>query len=190
MKYRLGTVVVLLAALAITGCGGDKSEETATMEPEVLEVEVAGNFADAAIDPKSGSTLTGMAIFKQVENGIWMELTIENAPPGTHAAHIHEFGDCSAEDGTSAGGHWNPASHDHGKWGDDPFHLGDLGNIEVGENGMGVITMQTDLWSLGSGKDNDVVGKSIIVHAAADDFTTQPTGAAGGRIGCGLIEKK
>jgi Cu-Zn family superoxide dismutase len=110
--------------------------------------------------------------------------------PGPHAVHIHETGDCSAEDGSSAGGHWNPTGEEHGKWGEHPFHLGDIGNIEVGEDGTGSITLSTDLWSIGDSSDHDVVGKSIVVHAGADDFKSQPSGAAGERIGCGVIELK
>jgi Cu-Zn family superoxide dismutase len=79
---------------------------------------------------------------------------------------------------------------DHGKWGADHFHLGDLGNIDVNEDGFGSLTLTTDLWSLGTGGDDDIVGLGIIVHASEDDFTTQPTGAAGGRIGCGVVVKK
>ena len=69
-----------------------------------------------------------------------------------------------------------------------PHHLGDIGNLEVGEDGEGSLTLSTDKWTMGSGADNDILGKAVIVHAGADDFTTQPTGAAGGRIGCGVIK--
>ena len=111
--------------------------------------------------------------------------------PGSHAVHIHEHGDCSAPDAMSAGGHWNPTSKAHGKWGqaDGEFHLGDIGNIEVGADGKGIIEFVTDLWTIGGGGPNDVVGKSIIVHAMPDDYTSQPTGAAGERIGCGEIQR-
>lgn len=76
----------------------------------------------------------------------------------------------------------------HGKWGEPPFHLGDIGNVEVGEDGTGSLTMSTDLWSVGDGSDRDVVGKSVVVHSGADDFTTQPAGDSGERIGCGVIQ--
>ena len=83
-------------------------------------------------------------------------------------------------------GHWNPTDVEHGKWGEGEFHLGDIGNITVGEDGTGRITLTTDLWEIGTGSDIDVVGKSIIIHADADDFVSQPSGAAGARIGCGV----
>ncbi len=117
-----------------------------------------------------------------------LTLSIEGATSGEHAFHLHEVGDCSAPDGTSAGGHWNPTEQDHGRWGGDAFHLGDVANLDVGEDGSATLTVATNLWSVGTGDDNDVVGRAVIVHAGVDDFTTQPTGAAGGRIGCGVIQ--
>ncbi len=144
--------------------------------------------AVAIINPTSGNEVTGIADFTQVGDVITLTIEIQNASPGTHAVHIHEKGDCSASDGTSAGGHWNPTNVAHGKWGEGEFHLGDIGNIEVAEDGTGSIELTTDLWEIGTGSIIDVVGKGIIVHAGADDFTSQPSGAAGARIGCGVIE--
>jgi Cu-Zn family superoxide dismutase len=138
----------------------------------------------------SGSTLEGSATFERME-GNWISFRVEvrNVAPGLHAVHIHEHGDCTAPDGKSAGGHWNPTSKKHGKWGqaDGEFHLGDLGNIEVGPDGTGSLTVSADQWTMGDGGPMDIVAKSIIVHAKPDDFTTQPTGNAGDRIGCGVI---
>ncbi|MDE0087277.1 MAG: superoxide dismutase family protein, partial [Candidatus Poribacteria bacterium] len=76
----------------------------------------------------------------------------------------------------------------HGKWGEGEFHLGDIGNKTVGDDGTGTIELSTELWEIGTGSIIDVVGKSIIVHADADDFVSQPSGNAGARIGCGVIE--
>lgn len=145
--------------------------------------------ATASIQPASGSTTRGSAIFIPEGERITLQVSLEGAPPGVHAVHLHETGDCSAPDATSAGGHWNPGGHNHGKWGTTPFHLGDIGNITVGQDGKGSLLLTTDAWSVGGGAANDVLGRSVIVHAAADDFTTQPTGAAGGRIGCGVIKE-
>ena len=144
--------------------------------------------AVAAIEPKNDSGVRGKASFMAAAGQVMLKLTIEHATPGQHAFHLHEVGDCSAPDGKSAGGHWNPTGHDHGQWGGAAFHLGDVGNLDVGEDGTATLTVATDLWSIGTGDDNDVVGRAVIVHAGVDDFTTQPTGAAGGRIGCGVIQ--
>jgi Cu-Zn family superoxide dismutase len=152
------------------------------------EMDHSAARATATIEAKSDSGLSGSATFSSAADGVTMTLSIAGATPGEHAFHLHEFGDCSAADGTSAGGHWNPTGMDHGKWGADPFHLGDVGNLVAGEDGGATLTITTPLWSVGTGNDNDVVGRSVIVHADVDDFTTQPTGAAGGRIGCGVIE--
>ena len=152
-------------------------------DPEIEpETEV-----NATINPTSGNEVTGTAVFTPSGDSITLTVEIQNASPGLHGVHIHEYGDCSAPDGTSAGGHWNPTNAAHGKWGEGEFHLGDIGNIVVGENGTGTIELTTDLWEIGTGSIIDVVGKSIIVHAGADDFTSQPSGAAGARIGCGAI---
>src|SRR4029450_10436763 len=124
----------------------------------------------------------------EVNGKVMMTVKIKGAEPGTHAVHLHETGDCSAADAASAGGHWNPTHEDHGKWGASPFHHGDIGNLEIHSGGSGVLTLTTDLWSIGGSPETDIVGKSVIVHAKADDFTTQPTGNAGGRFGCGVIK--
>jgi Cu-Zn family superoxide dismutase len=183
--------VCLLALIVLVGCqaqdtGQEAEEPAAAAESEAVQEMVA----EAELAPKSGSELSGRAVFTKTDGEVEFEVKIENAEPGLHAVHIHETGDCSAEDASTAGGHWNPTGEDHGKWGEHPFHLGDIGNIEVGEDGTGSLTMSTDLWSLGDASDHDVVGKAIVVHSGADDFVSQPSGAAGERIGCGVIEMK
>ena len=176
-KSLIALALPIGVCLALAGCDSD-DDESLPME------------AIAEIDPTmaSGSNVTGRAVFTQDGSDITLTIDIQDASPGPHAAHIHATGDCSAPDGTSAGGHWNPTDTAHGKWGAEPFHLGDLGNIPVGNDGTGSFELTTDLWDLGTGSDLDVVGKAIIVHAGADDFTSQPSGAAGARIGCGVIE--
>ncbi len=150
--------------------------------------DAAEASAVATIDPKGDSGVTGTATFEAAGDQVILTLSIAGATPGQHAFHLHEIGDCSAPDGTSAGGHWNPTEQDHGRWGGEAFHLGDVANLDVGEDGSATLTVATNLWSIGTGDDNDVVGRSVIVHEGVDDFTTQPTGAAGGRIGCGVIQ--
>jgi superoxide dismutase, Cu-Zn family len=102
------------------------------------------------------------------------------------AVHLHEHGDCG-NNGNDAHGHWNPTGSKHGKWGSAEYHLGDIGNVSLDARGQGELTLVTDKWSLGSGAQNDIAGRAIIVHTGVDDYTTQPTGNAGGRIGCGVI---
>ena len=146
--------------------------------------------AAAIIEARSGSSMKGTAEFTEQGGKVKLEIRIEGATPGPHAVHLHEKGDCSDPEAKSAGGHWNPTSEAHGKWGDSPFHHGDIGNIEVGADRKGSHTLETDLWSIGGDPGTDVVGRSVVVHASPDDFKTQPTGNAGGRVGCGVIERK
>lgn len=138
------------------------------------------------INAKSGSETQGTVKFTQTGKTVEMDMNVYKLTPnGTHAAHIHEFGDCSAADGSSAGGHWNPTSREHGKWGVGEHHVGDLGNLKANADGTARLVMKTDKWCIGcADPEKNILGKSIIIHAKADDFKTQPTGNAGGRIGC------
>ena len=146
--------------------------------------------AVAVIVPKSESGLYGRVTFTETNGRVRMHAEISGATAGNHAIHIHAIGDCSAPDGSSAGGHWNPTGEDHGQWMQSPFHLGDIGNIPVDDEGKGSISRETDLWCIGcEDEDRNILGKAIIVHQGIDDFSTQPSGAAGARIGCGEIQE-
>jgi Cu-Zn family superoxide dismutase len=184
MTKKHGIVLIALVGLVAAGCGGGADEAEGTAEPAR---KIRRGIA--YIDPKSESELTGKALFLNEPGQVALQIDLENAPSGKLAVHLHETGDCSAPDGTSAGSHWNPTGEAHGKWADGAHHLGDIGNIVVGEDGKGSLTLTTDRWSMGTGETNDVIGKAVIVHAKADDFSTQPTGAAGSRIGCGVVEE-
>jgi len=185
-KHLISTVTKLtlltLFTITVVSIGCEKAQQhTGVLTPDT-PIQ-----ANAMIGASNDSGVTGTAVFTQNEDQITLMIEIMGASPGLHAVHIHANGDCSAPDGSSAGGHWNPTGVAHGKWGEGEFHLGDIGNITVGEDGTGSISLTTDLWEIGTGSDVDVVGKGIIVHAGADDFTSQPSGAAGMRIGCGVI---
>jgi Cu-Zn family superoxide dismutase len=142
--------------------------------------------AGAAIQPRSGSTVAGTAIFLRIDRAAVAMLSITGASPGDHAVHLHTTGDCSAADAMSAGGHWNPAMHNHGAPYAADKHLGDMGNITIGADGRGSLTLMNDSWSIDDGALTDLIGKAIIFHASRDDFS-QPVGNAGGRQGCGVI---
>jgi Cu-Zn family superoxide dismutase len=143
--------------------------------------------ARAAIEARSGSGLSGTAIFTEKDGGVELVVDVAGAPPGPHAVHLHEKGDCSAPDATSAGGHFNPDNSPHGAPDAEHHHAGDFGNMTVGEDGKGHLAITTNRLTVKAGA-NSVVGHAIIVHASADDMTTQPTGNAGGRIGCGVVK--
>jgi superoxide dismutase, Cu-Zn family len=183
-------------ALAAFGCGGSKNEpETPADVASSAEPAAATSDAEAAtpktievdLQAKSGSKLAGKATLTETPEGVKVVLSVENVTPGDHGAHVHEKGDCSAEDGSSAGGHFNPGGHPHALPAGDPRHLGDLGNVTVDKDGKGKLELVAAGANL---KDNDphsFVGRSIIVHEKKDDGG-QPTGNAGGRIGCGEIK--
>jgi len=137
------------------------------------------------IHPKSKTTTEGQVTFVQKGDFVEMKIKAANLSPGLHAVHIHEKGDCSSDDGMSAGGHWNPTSHNHGQWGVGEFHMGDIGNINANAEGVGTLTFKTDKWCIGCDDSaKNIVGKGLIIHDKVDDFHTQPTGNAGGRVGC------
>ncbi|MDL2142798.1 MULTISPECIES: superoxide dismutase family protein [Flavobacterium] len=143
-----------------------------------------------ALEPKSKSTVAGIATFTERKGKVTFAAKITGLQPGVHAIHIHEKADCSAADGSSAGGHWNPTFKKHGKWGVAEYHKGDIGNFTADANGNGTITLTTDEWCIGCGDESkDILGKGLIVHQGSDDFTTQPTGNAGGRVACAGIIK-
>ena len=184
MRHRiLLSLTPLLAAGLMLGCVVVRATDTGEPDHD-HDAEHATAFA--RIEAKSGSSVSGHARFTQRHEGVLVEIHVENAPPGWHAVHIHEIGDCSAEDGTSAGGHFNPGGHDHGSPHAAVHHAGDLGNMLVGDDGVGHHAIFMPELTVDAG-DHSVVGRGIIVHADADDLVSQPTGAAGGRIGCGVI---
>ena len=138
---------------------------------------------------KPGVEGSGTIQFRQKKNEVEMKLNISfpSKAGKSVAVHIHEHGDCGNE-GNNTHGHWNPTNSKHGKWGAAEFHLGDIGNVELDRAGNGSLTMKTSLWTIGTGEKNDIVGRGLIVHDGVDDYKTQPTGNAGSRIGCGIIE--
>lgn len=156
--------------------------EEATETPEIIQTTVT-------LEAKSESAVTGSVIFSQDGDVVTMKALITGLSEGTHAIHLHEKADCSSDDGKSTGGHWNPTAQPHGKWGaEEGYHQGDIGNFEAGTDGNGAVEFSTDQWCIGCGDANkDIIGKAVIVHQGTDDFTSQPSGAAGSRVSCGGV---
>ena len=144
--------------------------------------------AAATIEARSGSTVSGEATFSAAAGKVTMTVKATGLTPGLHAIHLHEKGDCSDPEAKSAGGHWNPSNEAHGRWGEAAFHHGDIGNLEANASGEATFTFSTDLWTIGGPPASDVIGHAVVVHEKVDDFQTQPTGNAGGRVGCGVIK--
>lgn len=152
--------------------------------------DAAANVVKIDLEPKSGSNVKGTATFTEKNGKVMFECKLSGLTPGTHAIHIHEKADCSAADAASAGGHWNPTFKKHGKWGVGEYHKGDIGNFNADEAGNATVMLKTDEWCIGCGdKTKDILGKGLIVHEKDDDYVTQPTGDAGGRVACAGIIK-
>ncbi len=160
-------------------------EDELHVNPDMEEQKVLSYDFSSASD----SNLAGTATFTQMDNEVKLEVNLEGITPGDHAIHVHEKGDCSAPDASSAGGHWNPTGDEHGKFDMEPFHMGDIGNLTADADGKASLIFSTDKWCLDCDDETkNLMGKSLIVHESVDDFTSQPTGDAGGRIGCLVIE--
>ena len=141
--------------------------------------------AVAVLSPTQGSSVSGKVVFTKAEGGVKVSVSVTGLKEGSHGFHIHEFGDCSAPDGTSAGGHFNPAGEPHAGPKDAHRHAGDLGNIEANKDGAATLEY-VDAGASFEGP-NGILGRGVIVHEKADDLKTQPTGNAGGRQACGVI---
>jgi superoxide dismutase, Cu-Zn family len=183
----------LLSALFFTACNDEKkTEETAVTTDTATVTTAEATTAIATISATVPDTaLTGTAEFVQQNGKVKLVFSITCAKMANKsvAVHLHEMGDCG-DMGKMAHGHWNPTSQQHGKWGSSSFHSGDIGNVSLDATGKGTLEMETDLWSIGGAATTDILNRSVIVHGGVDDFTTQPTGNAGSRIGCGVISKK
>lgn len=191
---KVSFTLLFSAILVLSGCKNDKRADDATTPAETNQTTQDTQREEAkkitvTIESKSGSNLSGNAVFTEENGQVTMTAIIDGLSEGMHAIHLHESADCSADDGSTAGGHWNPTAEKHGEWGDAAgYHRGDIGNFKVDANGNGTITKTTDQWCIGCDDQNkNIVGKAVVVHDGVDDFTSQPAGDAGSRVGCGSI---
>ncbi|MGF1509702.1 MAG: superoxide dismutase family protein [Myxococcota bacterium] len=190
-------VTAITAVISLTSAGCQRSATPVAENASEATAEKAAAQAEKATGPrtvsveiqgKSGSELSGTASLTEQENGVKVTVDLKNAPAGMHGLHIHQKADCSADDGTSAGGHFSPTDAQHGLPTEQRKHLGDLGNIEVAEDGTGRKEITVEGANLEPSDPRSFLGRSVIVHAQKDDGG-QPTGNAGARIGCGEIPK-
>lgn len=144
--------------------------------------------AEAKLLATKGNTASGAVTFVQQGDRILVTATVAGLTPGAHGFHIHEKGDCSAADGTSAGGHFNPAGHPHGDPQMGPHHAGDMPMLVADANGNA--RLSGELRAVAFDGEKGIVGRGVIIHASPDDFRTQPTGNSGARVACGVITGK
>ena len=153
-----------------------------------LAVAVHGQDATKAtckLESKSGSKVTGTVTFTKVGDDVQVVADITGLTPGKHGFHIHEKGDCSAADASSAGAHFNPMQHKHGGTTGTERHVGDLGNIEADASGKAHLD---SICKMNLGGAGSIIGKSVVVHEKEDDLKTDPSGNSGARQACGAIE--
>ncbi len=184
MTRSFAYAIVILSGLVVGACaGGERSPDASTQ----TDVQTMPSVV-AELSPTQGNTVAGTVTFTDIGDGdVSVVGHVTGLPPGSHGFHVHEKGDCSAPDGTSAGGHFNPDGSPHGAPGNTPLmrHAGDLGNIEAGADSLAHFEKIDVVIALEGTRS--ISGLAVIVHAGPDDFTTQPTGAAGARLACGVI---
>jgi Cu-Zn family superoxide dismutase len=183
---NLSRLVIILSGFLIASCNNNDRNTTASeTDSAAATTETASQANTAAEAVLSGTqadtTLSGTVHFTENNGQVKMTLDIQipKMANKTVAVHIHEHGSCG-DMGKEAHGHWNPTNANHGKWGSDSFHLGDIGNVDLNGEGKGTLEMETDLWSISSSDSTkSILNRAVIVHGGKDDFTTQPTGNAG-----------
>ncbi len=176
MNHRKGLIVATAIALVATGL-------FTGCDPQGMKYPKAD--AVAVLIPTDDQMVSGVVTFTETAGGVRVIADIAGLPPGPHGFHLHTYGDCRSGNGALAGGHFNPGNQSHGGPADEKRHAGDLGNALADQNGNADLDMVNPLISIQG--PNGVVGRSVVVHALEDDFTTQPDGAAGERLACGAI---
>jgi superoxide dismutase, Cu-Zn family len=166
----------LAAALAAAGC--------------LAAAPAQAQDANAVLINPDGKEIGNIAVF-EVAQGVRIVAEAAELPAGVHAFHIHETGQCEPPDFESAGGHYNPTAKQHGWDNSEGHHAGDFPNIHVHDDGQLAIEYFTSAVTLGAGETTlfDDDGSAIVMHEGADDYQTDPAGAAGSRIACGVVAK-
>lgn len=176
-----GRLSTALSICMLAGCAASKGTEPKTEPAGARPAEALGPVPLLA---KSGADVSGSVTMRTVDGKVHVQVSVENTPAGRHGVHVHEKGDCSAPDASSAGGHFNPEGHPHGlPGGGGPRHLGDFGNIDVAGDGTGTLEITVEGANLDEGDPMSFRGRALIVHENPDTGE-QPTGGAGGRIAC------
>jgi len=174
---------VLLIMLVISLLAINDSAK-AQMKKNKCSIEKLNN-AIAVINPTKGNKAHGMVTFTKVKNGIKVVADIEGLTPGKHGFHIHQYGDCSDPKGKSAGGHFNPDKVKHAGHNSTVRHVGDFGNLVADKDGNAHMVFVDNLISFHG--PHNIIGRGVVIHGGADDLTSQPSGNAGPRVGCGAI---
>jgi Cu-Zn family superoxide dismutase len=181
--------IALMAAATVVflaACGTAPPPKPAKAEVPTLSTakQAVVNLASA-----SGSLVSGKIVVVPMVDGVHLTGTVGGLPPhSTHGFHVHEKGDCSSADASSAGPHFNPFAAEHGKAESGAHHAGDMDNVAANAEGVVNVDVRVRGVTLGGGAVNDIASRALVVHAAPDDYTSQPAGNAGARVACGVIK--
>ncbi|MBC7792773.1 MAG: superoxide dismutase family protein [Clostridia bacterium] len=185
------SVPIAALSIALAACGHDKADPAKTGGAIASEAGRGKPGAIADIKPLGDSGISGELGFYPADGGVRVEGYVRGLTPNsTHGFHIHEHPDCSAADGSSAGDHYNPSMASHGAPGPNS-HLGDLGNITSDGEGRATVSAFIAGGTIGPSSNangkGDVANHAVIVHAKTDDLATQPSGASGPKVACGVV---
>ena len=173
--------VVTMTILGSCNMAPEKKTQDHTYEMNKQRIEKA----ICVVHPTEGNDLSGTIKFEKTNDGVKVIADVKGLTPGKHGFHVHQYGDCGGPAGKTAGGHFNPEDKKHGAPDDMERHVGDLGNLVADSSGVASMTFTDSKLTLNG--PNSIIGRSIIIHAGEDDLTSQPTGAAGARVACGVI---
>ena len=166
MKNYVGLAVGVLTASLLGACA----------------TSLSGPSVSAPMAARSGSAVSGNVTFSEQGGVLRVQAQFAGLTPGEHGFHIHEVGDCSAPDASSAKGHYNPAGKRHGHYDHEPHHGGDMPNLVANAQGEARLSAELKGVTL-----SEVIGRSLVVHADPDDYMSQPAGNSGKRVACGVI---
>ncbi|MET0550572.1 MAG: superoxide dismutase family protein [Xanthomonas sp.] len=186
---RYGLPLAASALLMLAACSSAPPKAPPPL-PKAPPLPSAGTVqqAQAVLAPASGSLVSGKLSLVAAPGGVRITGTLGGLQPNrSFAFHVHERGDCSAADASSAGGHFNPLGAPHGRAGNGPHHAGDMDNLNANADGTAQIDVLLHGVVLGGGAANDIVGRALVAHADPDDYRSQPAGNAGARVACGVI---
>ncbi|TFZ01657.1 superoxide dismutase family protein [Ramlibacter rhizophilus] len=176
--FTFAACAALLAGCG-TGMGGMGGMGGGSAAPQAV----------ARLQPTAGNQVTGTATFTQRQGGVHVAGEVRGLKPNSeHGFHVHEKGDCSSRDATSAGGHFNPGGHPHGMPGHGAHHAGDMPNLKADAAGVARFDVTLPALSVASGA-NAVTGRGLVVHAGPDDYRSQPAGDSGPRLACAVITR-
>ncbi len=184
--------IAIACAVGVSACSPDPQPAGDVTTPPTVQSptpEPAAAAASVSLEATQGHAANGRMNLMAEASGVRISGTIEGLQPDSeHGFHVHENGDCSAPDASSAGGHFNPASQPHGHPTADAKHLGDMMNLSADADGVARVDAFIEGGELQTGQPADLLGKAIVVHAQPDDYESQPSGNSGDRIACGVIE--